>query len=326
MGFIGRLTKAVAAAAVAVAVWGVPTASLADKMVVVPAGNRSASQPTIPDASARRTSAFNTTYDAKYQQIVALLQRERKLMVQIRKAAAAYDVAPIHIIGALVGEHTYNVSAVGTAQTYYVKALAYANADFSFRYKGKPVQEFLTRPEFANCSEDKGSAILWSCRDQVWEDVFRGRTVDGVTYDGVTLQRAFFQPFYAGQTFGLGQISPLTALQVTDLVNRVSGFAKLTPDKPQAIYRDIMDPDRAIIYIAAIVRDAIDAYADQGFDISGNPGITATLYNVGQPRRRAAELRQAVLSGSGRKLPVENYYGWLINDRLVELQALLSDD
>ncbi len=295
----------------------------ADKMVIVPPGNRSQIQPAVPNASAARTRAFNTTYDAKYEQIIGLLQREKRVMSQIREAAEAYGVDPIHIVGALVGEHTYNVSAIDAAQTYYIKALSYANANFSFNYKGVPLATFLKRPEFEVCAAVTGSAALWTCRDAVWQDTFRGKEIDGVTYDAVTFQRAFFQPLYAGQTFGLGQISPLTAVMVTDMVNKISGLEKLSPDKPQAIYRDIMDPDRSVIYIAAIVRDSIDAYAAQGFDISGNPGITATLYNVGQPRRRAAELRAAAKSGT-RKLPAENYYGWLVNEKIDELRALID--
>ena len=320
-----RAWKMVGLAALAIFIAADPwiASARADKMVVVPPGNRSHVQPTIPTASAQRTRAFNTTYEAKYAQIIALLGREKTLMAQIHKAAEAYDIDPIHIVGALVGEHTYNVSAVGSAQTYYVKALAYANADFVFRYKGVSLQTFLDRPEFAHCKAETGSAALWNCRDQVWQDAFRGKTVDGVAYEPVTFQRAFFQPFYAGQTFGFGQISPLTALEVTDLVHKVSGLPKLTTDKPQAIYRDIMDPDRSIIYIAAIVRDSIDAYAEQGYDISRNPGITATLYNVGQPRRRAAELR-ATAGRKAQKLPVENYYGWLVNEKLDELETLLN--
>ncbi|WP_032925331.1 DUF1402 family protein [Mesorhizobium loti] len=292
----------------------------ASGLVVVPPGNRSQTQPTIPDASATRTRAFKTTYAEKYEKIIALLKREKKLVAHIKQVAAAYDIDPIHIVGALVGEHTYNVTAVGSVQTYYVKALSYSGLDFSFRYKGVPVQTFVQRPEFAACAQAGDSSALWSCRDRVWVEHFRGKTVDGVTYEAQTFQQAFFQPFFAGQTFGLGQISPLTALEVTDLVNRVSGYDKLTPDHPQAIYRDVMDPDRSIVYIAAIVRDAIDAYKEQGFDISGNPGITATLYNVGQPRQRAA----ALANGKGRKLPVENYYGWLVNDKLDDLRSLLD--
>jgi len=291
----------------------------AGKLIVVPPGNRSETQPPIPSASANRTRAFKTTYEEKYQKIIALLKREPKLVAHIKQAAAAYDIDPIHIVGALVGEHTYNVTAVGSVQTYYVKALSYSGLDFAFRYKGVRVQDFVKRPEFAGCEQAKGSAALWSCRDRVWTGHFKGKKVDGVAYEPMTFQQAFFQPFFAGQTFGLGQISPLTALEVTDLVNRVSGYDRLTPDNPQAIYRDVMDPDRSIVYIAAIVHDAIEAYKEQGFDISRNPGITATLYNVGQPRLRAAQLKT-----SGRKLPVENYYGWLVNEKLDELRSLLD--
>ena len=293
----------------------------AERLIVVPPGNRSEAQPPIPSASANRTRAFKTTYEEKYEKIIALLKRETKLVAHIKQAAAAYDIDPIHIVGALVGEHTYNVTAVGSVQTYYVKALSYSGLDFAFRYKGVRVQDFVKRPEFAACEETKGSAALWSCRDRVWTVHFKGKKVDGVAYEAMTFQQAFFQPFFAGQTFGLGQISPLTALEVTDLVNRVSGYEKLTPDNPQAIYRDVMDPDRSIVYIAAIVHDAIQAYKEQGFDISGNPGITATLYNVGQPRLRAAQLKA---SGKSHKLPVENYYGWLVNEKLDELRSLLD--
>jgi len=291
----------------------------AEKLIIVPPGNRSETQPAIPSASANRTRAFKTTYEEKYQKIIALLKRETKLVAHIKQAAAAYNIDPIHIVGALVGEHTYNVTAVGSVQTYYVKALSYSGLDFAFRYKGVRVQDFVKRPEFAACEEAKGSAALWSCRDKVWTEHFKGKTVDGIAYEPMTFQQAFFQPFFAGQTFGLGQISPLTALEVTDLVNKVSGYDRLTPDNPQAIYRDVMDPDRSIVYIAAIVHDAIEAYKEQGFDISRNPGITATLYNVGQPRLRAAQLK-----ASGRKFPVENYYGWLVNEKLDELRSLLD--
>ena len=35
----------------------------------------------------------------------------------------------------------------------------------------------------------------------------------------------FFQPFYAGQTFGIGQLNPLTALKMSDMVSRTTGAA-----------------------------------------------------------------------------------------------------
>ncbi len=299
-------------------------ACIGHELVRVPAGNRNSVQPPIPNTSALRAKAFNTTYEEKYQKIVGVLRDDKDLMASIRKAAQAYQIDPIHIVGALVGEHTYNITIVNRVKSYYVKALAYSQSDFRFSYKDITVQSFVKRPEFAHCDSFTGSAELWECRDETWDKSFRGRIVDGVTYENMTFQRAFFQPFFAGQTFGLGQISPLTALEVTDLVHVTSGLPKLSVDDPQAIYRDIMDPDRSVIYIAAIVKDAIDAYRAQGFDITDNPGLTATLYNVGQPRRRALALRQAADAAGGKKLPEENYYGWLVNDRLPELRALLA--
>ena len=293
-------------------------------MVRVPPGNRNSEQPAIPRTSALRAKAFATTYDEKYQKIVTVLRSDKGLMQQIKKAAQAYQIEPIDIVGALVGEHTYNVTIVDRVQSYYVKAMAYSNADFSFSYNGVSVQSFVKKPEFAHCDSFTASTELWECRDEAWDQNFRGKTVDGVSYENMTFQRAFFQPFYAGQTFGLGQISPLTALEVTDRVHETSGLAKLSPNDPQAIYRDIMDPARSVVYIAAIIKDSIEAYREQGFDISGNPGLTATLYNVGQPRRRALALRQAADKAGGRKLPEENYYGWLVNDKLPELQGLLA--
>jgi hypothetical protein len=79
--------------------------------------------------------------------------------------------------------------------------------------------------------------------------------------------------------------------------------------------------------MAATIKVSIDAYRDiAGFDISGNPGITATLYNVGNPRERARALKaendRARSRGEEIRLPQENYYGWLVNDRIEDIEAL----
>lgn len=315
--------KTTGAAAILTLAW-LPSSAMAQQMTIVPSGNRFVEQPEIPRASAIRTKAFRTTYGEKFRKTIDLLNNEPPLLDKIKKAAAAYDIDPIHIVGAIVGEHTFNVSAVDRLQTYYVKAISYAALDIKFSYNGVALKTFLRRPEFQPCEALSTKSEQWSCRDTVWDEHFRGKAVDGASYEAISFQRAFFQPFYAGQTFGLGQISPLTALQVTDLVNRTSGLPKLSAERPKEIYRDVMDPDRSIIYIAAILRDSIDAYREKGFDISGNPGITATLYNVGQPRRRAERLRAAVDAGAKDRLPVENYYGWLINDRIDVLKSVLD--
>ncbi len=75
-----------------------------------------------------------------------------------------------------------------------------------------------------------------------------------------------------------------------------------------------MDPDLSLAFVAASIRKSIDDYRSiAGMDISGNPGITATLYNVGNSRQRAAALAAKNRGAAQPVWPEENYYGWLIN-------------
>ena len=124
-----------------------------------------------------------------------------------------------------------------------------------------------------------------------------------------------------------GQLNPLTALEMSDLVHRVSGLPTLDSSDPRGVYKTIMDPDLTLPYVAATLRKSIDAYKSiAGFDISQNPGLTATLYNLGNPEARARALKAEndgrKKQGLDAKLPEENYYGWFVNEKMPELQAL----
>ncbi|MGX9988090.1 DUF1402 family protein [Rhizobium sp. Z1P35] len=293
-------------------------------MQTVPAGNRHAEQPDIPGASIRRTKGTKSSFDLKYEKVHELLATDRELMSKIRKVSSAYGINPIHVVGAIVGEHTYNVDAYDRLQAYYVKAASYAGESFRFAYDGESVDEFVARPQFSECKGKSDSYTLWSCREDVWESDFRGKTVDGTSFPNNRFSAVFFQPFYAGQTFGLGQVNPLTALMLSDLVTRVSGYPKLNEKNAGGVYKAIMDPDISLAFVAASIRRSIDDYKEiAGMDISGNPGLTATLYNVGNSRQRAAALAAKNHGGGATVWPEENYYGWLINDKLDELKGLL---
>ena len=249
------------------------------------------------------------------------------LREKIRKVAAQYKIDPLHMAGAIVGEHTYNVDAYDRLQTYYVKAVSYLKTSFSFSHNGESVGDFIERPQFSECAELSDSYDLWSCREAVWDKEFRGKVVDGASFPNDRFSAVFFQPFYAGQTFGIGQLNPLTALQMSDIVAKVSGLPKLDHDNPQQVYRTIMDPDLTLAYVAATLKKSMEAYRDiAGYDISTNPGITATLYNIGNPEARAralkAENARRAAQGEAPRLPQENYYGWLVNDRLDDLKEL----
>tara|TARA_R110002020_G_scaffold76944_5_gene194650 strand:+ start:2126 stop:3055 length:930 start_codon:yes stop_codon:yes gene_type:complete len=284
----------------------------------VPEGNRHVEQPLVPGASVRRTRAGRTTFDDKYDKIRDLLATDKALIGKIKATAAAYRIDPIHMVGAIVGEHTYNVDAYDRLQSYYIKAAAYAGDRFRFGHGDQTISAFVARPEFSRCDPEADSYSLWTCREGVWEKSFRGRSVDGISYPDNRFSAVFFQPFYAGQTFGLGQVNPLTALMLSDMVAKTSGYERLDENDAAGVYEAIMDPDRSLAYMAAAIRRSIDDYARiAGVDISTNPGVTATLYNTGGSAERAVALR------SRGGLPEENYYGWLVNDKLPELKSLL---
>src|SRR5690606_24883855 len=141
--------------------------------------NRNVEQPQIPGFSARRTQAAQTTFEAKYAKVYQLLQNDGRLRSKIREVASAYKIAPIHIVGAIVGEHTYNVDAYDRLQTYYVKAASYLTTSFSFSHDGGSVETFINRPEFSACETYSDSYSLWSCREGVWDREFRGKSVNG---------------------------------------------------------------------------------------------------------------------------------------------------
>ena len=290
---------------------GAPAAQAA---TMVPPGNRSVEQPPIPGASTRRTARKRTSFERKYRRIHDLLASDRKLRAGIAKVSRLYGIDPVHVAGALVGEHTYNVDAYDRLQTYAVKAVRYVKSDIDFEHAGESVTRFVERPQFAKCGGD--SEALWTCRENVWRSQFRGKAVDGVRWPDDRFSAVFFQPFYAGQTFGLGQLNPLQALKMSDRVARTSGLRRLDPRKGGKVYEAIMDPRASLHYVAATIRASIDAYGRAGFDISQNPGITATLYNLGRPHARAAALKRR------GGLPQENYYGWLVNEKEAELRAL----
>ena len=294
---------------------------------VVPPGNRNAKQPPIPSGSIKRTRG--SSFEKKYRKIRNLLARDKKLMSKIKSAARVHGIDPIHIVGALVGEHTYNVDAKDRLQSYYVKALAYLGQKLKFKYKSTSISSLIKQPAFRQCDSLRRSYDKWTCREQVWNRSYRGKTAQGKRWPNNRLGTVFFQPLYAGQTFGLGQLNPLTALKVNDIVRaRSPREPKLSVRKPNVIYNTIMEPDSSLIYMAAVLRHSIDAYRSiAGFDISKNPGLTATLYNLGNVTIRAHDLnsKNKELTVGGRKplLPQENYYGWLINEKQSDLRGLL---
>ncbi|MDX5593940.1 DUF1402 family protein [Pseudovibrio sp. SPO723] len=301
----------------------ITTGSLPSPVIPMPIGNMNMEQPPVPAASTTRTRAYDRTYDSKFDRVLNLLESDKKLMRQINKAAELYEIDPIHIVGAIVGEHTYNYDSLDSAQGYYLKALQYAGLRIEFEFNDEPVSEFVQRPQFSTCNSFDDSSAKWRCYEKVWNESFLGKVVDNHPYPRKLFHQVFFRPMFAGQSFGIGQLTPLTALKMNDKVQEVSGFPALDPDKAMDVYTTVMNPEMSLHYTAAVLKDAIEAYKQvAGIDISTNPGITATLYNLGNPWERAAAYA-ARREEDPSAWPQENYYGWLINARIDQLQNLL---
>jgi hypothetical protein len=305
-------------------------AAAAGGIIVDPPGNRSETQPKIYAGSRFLTGIRGSgSFDDKYKRVYALLAHDPVLIAKIKKAAATYGIDPIHVIGAIVGEHTYNIDTFDSLQTYYVKALEYADiSTLQFAYHGQTAVQLFAKPQFAKCATMKSNYEIWDCRQTVWNTQFYGKMVDGKLYPPDRLHRVFFRPAYAGQTFGFGQLSPVAALMVTDVVHAKSGLPLLSIGNASQVYQQIMNPDTSLNYVAANIRVSIDLYKSiAGIDISRNPGVTATLYNLGDAATRARELRatndQRKKAGQAPLMPQENFYGWLINDREAQLRKLL---
>ena len=329
MGF--RRLFAAGATAIAIAVAGMlvqPVAVAAD-VIVVPPGNQFKKQPRIYSGSRALTMMGGGTFKTKYQKVYRLLASDPNLIARIKKVSALYGIDPIHVIGAIVGEHTYNIDTYDTLQTYYVKAMQYVSNDsLVFANRGDTAAELFARPQFAKCNQYKMNYEVWDCRQTTWENVFMGRFVDGKKYPRDRLHRVYFGPAFAGQTFGFGQLSPVAALAVTDIVHAKSGLPLLTIDNAPEVYQNIMNPDTSLHYVAANIKVEIDLYKSiAGFDISQNPGITATLYNLGNAATRArilrAENQKRAKAGKPPMYPQENFYGWFVNDKEAELRKLL---
>src|SRR5262245_55814893 len=120
------LFAAVFAALFAVTELGYSAAAKQD-IVVVPADYHAKQQPRVFAGSNLLTPIRGSgVIKEKYVKVYGLFSRDKALIAKIKKAAAAYNIDPVHIIGAIVGEHTYKIDVFDTLQAYYVKALEYA--------------------------------------------------------------------------------------------------------------------------------------------------------------------------------------------------------
>lgn len=76
----------------------------------------------------------------------------------------------------------------------------------------------------------------------------------------------------------------------------------------------IFDHQQMLAYIAAMIKNSIQIYRQfANVDISNNPGLTTTLYNIGDEYKHAVLYNEKRLKLNSHQYPAVNYMGWYIN-------------
>ena len=296
---------------------------------LVPPGNRSAEQPDVPGASTKRTKAGKHHLRGQIPQGLRAAEERRELRGKIKRGGRRLRHRPdAHRRRHRRRAHLQCRRLRPAADLLRQGGGLSRQPAVSFAYDGEDIADFVQRPQFAECAGDRTATTSGPAASTSGTRSFRGKTVGGTSFPNDRFSAVFFQPFYAGQTFGLGQLNPLTALQMSDLVHQVSGLPRLDAGDPNAGLRDDhgsgpdaalcrgdaeevdrrLPRDRRLRHLAKSRhhRDALQCRQSRSARLCAEGARTTS---AAQPARR-------------RELPEENYYGWLVNDKLPELQAL----
>lgn len=112
-------------------------------------------------------------------------------------------------------------------------------------------------------------------------------------------------------SFGLGQIN-ITAAR--DAEAHIAKIENRSPRSEDELIKEIADPMGSLRVASMIVRQVQDDYKEQGFDISKDPALLSTLYNLGESKRRAKDAKD-----NGRT-PKSNYFGLFVEKYAPEIR------
>lgn len=258
-----------------------------------------------------------------YEVLPELSTKAKNIRTIIKEAAIAFNIDPLHIMGPIAAEHTFNMDVKDYTQDKILRVMG----KFLTKDSLGKFQKMLKDDKLKMCDQMGTQWEYWNCVEDIYDKSLRAKYSDG----NKSIIYEYFNPL--GKSFGLGQLSPFRALMVTDLVHQVR------PDIPvievrkdqeekelyENVYGSVINVYRTIYYVAATAVVNIQTYRDfGGFDISNNPGLTATLYNLGHEYSHAKKAVKAYVDE--KKLPRTNYFGWLVNKHASKLRAWLAQE
>lgn len=270
--------------------------------------------------------------EKKYQRALVKMARTPGVIAEMHKAGRLYGIDPLLIFGTMIGEHSYNVGAADMGQDL----IASWTSGWTKRFlmNSDDLQILLRSPQVTkDCQRhlNQSHADYWDCVAAVWNKSFRNNPNDSVAEDNKGFRTKFFNPIGVGMTYGLGQLDPIRALMVADIVHKTSGFKMISVSDPDGLYSAILDPISGVHYVAANITLYLQAYLQiANFDIRQNVGVVASLYNFGREKSYArARYNINVRRLSARppqpvEPPMESYYGFFVNEKAGDLRRILQ--
>lgn len=260
--------------------------------------------------------------DFKFSKVTETLKKEH-VFEKIALIAPKYGVSPEAVAACIIGEHVFNVTIVDKFQGYFINVYA------KWIDKHNAIQhvylDLLKEPDIKVVLDSNNLTDYekWDTVFNIYNQKYRGTK----EYPNSNFLFTFFNPYGAGLTYGLGQLSPVRVLLTNDIAVKLGGLKKIAPTDTESLYFATLDVDTNINYVSATVVASIVNYKKYAnFDISNNIGIIATLYNLGNEKLRAkqiAKINESLLKDKKQIiLPKENFYGWYMNKKENDIKNL----
>lgn len=262
--------------------------------------------------------------DNKFNKVVEVLKKEH-VFEKISQIAPKYNIDPEAVAACIIGEHVFNVSIADSFQSYFV------NIYSKWIDKHNSIQhvylQLLKEPDIKAILDNNALTDY-----EKWDSIFiiyNQKYRNTKNYPNSNFIFTFFNPYGAGLTYGLGQLSPIRVLLTNDIAVKMAGLPKINPSDTDKLYFATLDVDTNINYVAATVVASIENYKKYAnFDISHNIGVIATLYNLGDEKTRAKKLAKTNenLAKNNKQIqyPQENFYGWYMNKKQADIKKLVN--
>lgn len=246
----------------------------------------------------------------KIPEIMQALDKEG-LLEEAVKLSKVFQIDPLHILGPIVGENSFNGFIDRTIQDSYHQMFQKSDIE----KMSERMADLANQPETEKClSADISNYWKWRCV------IFYSSSANNSNGD---LIRGFYSISKSG-SFGLGQIQPFLLWSLNDIVAAKTNYQRFDIRNMEKPMRIIFNNKEMLAYVAANAIMSIQVYKlISGVDISSNPGLTTTLYNVGDEYKRAYMLNQLRVR-QPETMPQVNYMGWYVNTNEAKLRSYLK--